>query len=201
MHQTIQELQLLQEILIKLGEVERPDYWPGSSRLHNETSAEHTLFLAFFCWQVEYKLKLGLDHETILKYALVHDLTNVGTTDTPPETDAKMDAPANQDEPAAVNDLATRLPDSDIPMLIQAYENRVDDESKFVAAMDVLVALLVQICSRETPFLKNKVTIEEVQDTLPELRRITDINAELTELTDTLLRIWFDSVALYEPER
>lgn len=193
----IHQLIRLQEILIKLGQVERADYWPGSTRKRNETDIEHSLFLAFHAWQVAVKLQLNLDHGKILKYALTHDLPETYAGDTPLFSGPEKRQMQEKNEQEAIGKLFKNLPDSDIPKTIRQYYRQEDEESKFVNAMDRLSALFVQICSEETQFVDNKITHKHIEDILPSWRKRTDISEEMTEFTNDLLEVWYKSVKLH----
>lgn len=193
----IDQLIHLQELLVKLGEVERADFWPGSPRQQNETVLEHSFSLAVLSWQVAQRLNLKLDHEKILKYALVHDLPEAYTGDLPLFSGDKEQGLQGDKERKAIDKLQSALPESGISEIIRQYNQQKDEESRFIHAMDALVAVLVHISSRETQFVKNKITKKHIEDILPSWRERTDISKEMIEFTDELLEIWRKTVVLH----
>ena len=63
-----------------LKHVERRNYITGGTR--RENSAEHSWHLAMACWSIAEYFKLPLNHERLLKMALVHDLGEIDAGDT-----------------------------------------------------------------------------------------------------------------------
>ena len=79
---------------------------------------------------------------------------------------------------------------------LESFYAQEDEESKFVNAMDKLVALLVHIVSKETQFVSNKITSEDIDRILPKWRSQTDISEEMIKVTDQLLASWYENVRL-----
>ena len=63
-----------------LKRVNRRSYVPQTTRLEN--SAEHSWHLAMACWSIAELFELEVNHEKLLKLALVHDLGEVDAGDT-----------------------------------------------------------------------------------------------------------------------
>ena len=63
-----------------LKRVNRRSYVTGTTRLEN--SAEHSWHLAMACWSIAELFKLDVNHERLLKMALIHDLGEVDAGDT-----------------------------------------------------------------------------------------------------------------------
>lgn len=63
-----------------LKHVERRNYVTGGAR--RENSAEHSWHLAMACWSIAEYFKLPLNHEQLLKMALIHDLGEIDAGDT-----------------------------------------------------------------------------------------------------------------------
>jgi putative hydrolase of HD superfamily len=188
----------LEKTLVSLGGVQRADYWPTSPRRSRETDIEHSYSLAMASWQLASALGLQLNHEKILKYALIHDLPEVYAGDTPLfSTNSKHDEQADK-EAAAIARLRQQFPESDLVETLESFYAQRDEESKFVKAMDKLVALLVHIVSEETQFIDNKITSEDIERVLPKWRSQTDISEAMAKVTDQLLMIWYEKVKLYQ---
>lgn len=81
------KIQSLSEFLLeldKLKTVERRNYinYDGKTKTRLENSAEHSWHLAMACWTVAELFELNLNHERLLKMALVHDLGEIEAGDT-----------------------------------------------------------------------------------------------------------------------
>ena len=63
-----------------LKRVNRRSYVPQTTRLEN--SAEHSWHLAMACWSIAELFELEVNHEKLLKLALVHDLGEIDSGDT-----------------------------------------------------------------------------------------------------------------------
>lgn len=63
-----------------LKRVNRRSYVPQTTRLEN--SAEHSWHLAMACWSIAELFELEVNHEKLLKLALVHDLGEIDAGDT-----------------------------------------------------------------------------------------------------------------------
>ncbi|MBF0659754.1 HD domain-containing protein [Psychrobacter sp. NG25] len=63
-----------------LKRVNRRSYVTATTRLEN--SAEHSWHLAMACWSIAEQFKLDVNHEKLLKLALVHDLGEIDAGDT-----------------------------------------------------------------------------------------------------------------------
>lgn len=63
-----------------LKRVNRRSYVPQTTRFEN--SAEHSWHLAMACWSIAELFELDVNHEKLLKLALVHDLGEIDADDT-----------------------------------------------------------------------------------------------------------------------
>jgi len=187
----------LQQVLNVLGDVERADYWPSSGRNRRETVIEHSYFLAAVAWHIADRLQLKLNQEKIIKYALVHDMPEAYAGDTPLFAKAEDKNNQQQREAAAIKKLTTNLPSSNITTMLAHYYDQQDDESKFIRAIDNIVAALVHITSDQTQFIDNQITAEAIDQILPKWREQTDISPEMIELTNEVLTAWWNTVTLY----
>ncbi|AWT49802.1 phosphohydrolase [Psychrobacter sp. YP14] len=71
------------EFLLELDALKRVDrrsYVPQTTRFEN--SAEHSWHLAMACWSIAELFQLDVNHEKLLKLALVHDLGEIDAGDT-----------------------------------------------------------------------------------------------------------------------
>ena len=111
--------------------------YTDSERLENDM--EHGYQLSLLCRLVMDELKLSLNKEKVLKYALAHDLIEVYSGDTNP-----FDPEAVRSKPQREHDALQRLEQefwqtTDMFHSIYHYHDKIDDEAKFVYALDKLI--------------------------------------------------------------
>lgn len=122
-------------------QVRRAVYATGENRFEND--AEHSFQLAFVAWYLIDKENLALSKEKVLMYALCHDIVEVYAGDTFFTRTAEEEQRKTDIEKEAVEKLSQTYPD--FPALTQmlvAYEEKRDNESKFVYALDKLLPIL-----------------------------------------------------------
>jgi putative hydrolase of HD superfamily len=108
-----------------------PDRW--------ENDIEHSYNLAMLAWYLVTSENLPLDSNLVLKYALIHDLVEVYAGDTYIYADAAHLAGKHEREAVAAKQLQERFPEfTDLNELIETYEQREDEESRFIYALDKL---------------------------------------------------------------
>ena len=112
-----------------------------------ENSAEHSWHLAMACWSVAQHFKLDVNHEKLLKLALVHDLGEIEAGDTFLYADKRSQA--HVDERIGVEKLAAMIgnPVSELLTLWDEQETGDSAESKLLKVVDRLL-----------PFMLNMVT-------------------------------------------
>lgn len=79
-----------------LKRVNRRSYVTETDRLEN--SAEHSWHLAMACWSIAELFQLEVNHEKLLKLALVHDLGEIDAGDTFLYADTRSEAPIKERE-------------------------------------------------------------------------------------------------------
>jgi putative hydrolases of HD superfamily len=130
------------EMLNAFRRVERVVYVNGTDRMENDS--EHSYHLAMFAWYIASSEKLSLDLDLILKYALVHDLVEVYAGDTYVFSEDKkhLDSKIGR-ENEALDRLKKEFPFcNEIFSLVEQYEKREDNESRFVYALDKLQPII-----------------------------------------------------------
>lgn len=112
-----------------------------------ENSAEHSWHLAMACWAVAQHFNLEVNHEKLLKLALVHDLGEIDAGDTFLYADKRSQA--HVDERIGVEKLAAMVgnPVSELLTLWDEQETGDSAESKLLKVVDRLL-----------PFMLNMVT-------------------------------------------
>jgi putative hydrolases of HD superfamily len=127
------KFQQVQRIVRATGESDR---W--------ENDAEHSYQLAVMGWYIVSCNNLNLDVNLVISYALVHDLVEVYAGDTYfYTTDQKLKDSKVDREKAAADRLREEFPEfNDLHHLIEGYEKKADDESKFIYALDKVVPMM-----------------------------------------------------------
>lgn len=159
---TLAELQRFYAMLTAYRRVIREIYSIGEERLENDV--EHSYTLAMLAWYVASSLKLPLDHDKVMRYALVHDLVEVYAGDVFAYTkDAKAKAEKTGREHAAAERLRREFAEfPDLHDAIAAYERREDPESRFIYALDKLEPMLTTVADGGRIWRKHGLTLEEL---------------------------------------
>lgn len=123
-------------LLTSFQKIERSVRVPGLPRAENDT--EHSYNLAMAAWIIITTDKLPLDLDKAIRYALVHDLLELHAGDSdalaPDQVATKAAREARALQQLGENSmLQGLLPD------IHAYENRADEEAKFIYALDKIL--------------------------------------------------------------
>lgn len=138
MTQTLDQVIALMQLSNQFSLVQRAIYKTGTERMEND--AEHSYQLAFVWWQLNDMLKLWLDSNLIMQYALVHDLVEVYAWD----TDAMWTVwdpttKADREHEAFLRLQSEYSNFSSFIETLEKYEARTDEESRFVYALDKLL--------------------------------------------------------------
>ncbi len=156
--ETIPEL-LLE--LDKLKETERQTYISGGVR--RENSAEHSWQLALMGWKIAEAAQLELNHEKLLKLALVHDLGEIDGGDTFLYADHRDDAP-NQ-ELACIERLSDEHPVlARLPEDWKEQEYGESPEARYLKVIDRLLPFLHNITSQGKTWRKLGIRKQQVMD-------------------------------------
>ena len=112
-----------------------------------ENSAEHSWHLAMACWSVAQHFKLDVNHEKLLKLALVHDLGEIEAGDTFLYADKRSQAHVN--ERIGVEKL-TMMTGNPVPELLTLWDEQETGHSA--------ESKLLKVVDRLLPFMLNMVT-------------------------------------------
>lgn len=112
-----------------------------------ENSAEHSWHLAMACWAVAQHFNLQVNHEKLLKLALVHDLGEIEAGDTFLYADKRSQA--HVDERIGVEKLAV-MPGNPVPELLTLWDEQETGHSA--------ESKLLKVVDRLLPFMLNMVT-------------------------------------------
>lgn len=125
-----------------LKHVERRNYLTGAARVEN--SAEHSWQLAMACWSIAEYFELPVNHERLLKMALVHDLGEIDAGDTFLYDSQRGDA--HMAEREGVRRLQAERGNG-IHNLVEIWEAQETGDS--------LEAQLIKVVDRLLPFILN----------------------------------------------
>lgn len=112
-----------------------------------ENSAEHSWHLAMACWAVAQHFNLDVNHEKLLKLALVHDLGEIEAGDTFLYADKRSQA--HVDERIGVEKLAAMI-GNPVPELLTLWDEQETGHSA--------ESKLLKVVDRLLPFMLNMVT-------------------------------------------
>ncbi|MFA6408450.1 MAG: HD domain-containing protein [Candidatus Paceibacterota bacterium] len=147
-------------LLNQFRTIERKVLTQGCDR--NENDSEHSFSLAMLAWYVNNVYELNLDTDTMLKYALVHDLVEAYAGDTFfYHPDRSFVDGKHAREEAAAQKLGTEYPEfPEIHDTIERYEKREDRESRFIYALDKIEPVLHIYRDKGRSWRRDGVTLE-----------------------------------------
>jgi putative hydrolase of HD superfamily len=152
------------ELTRQFRRVERKVILADNKRAEND--AEHSFQLAITAWFIASTNKLSLNAELVLKYALAHDLVEAYAGDTPsavhPSYEAERQTKKAREE-EALKRIRAEFPEfADLFKIIEKYEERSDEESRFVYALDKIMPVLNIYIDKGYSWSVNGVKIEDV---------------------------------------
>jgi len=150
----------LMQCLIDFQHVERVINVPGTDRKENDT--EHSYNLAIAAWIIILKDNLPLDIGKVLRYALVHDLVELYAGDSN-ALSASETATKAEREAAGLQRLEAHPVLGVLYPYIHAYENRSDEEAKFVYSLDKILPGLEIILSKQKTWIEHNISPQQWQ--------------------------------------
>ena len=143
-----------------LKRVNRRSYVTQTSR--KENSAEHSWHLAMACWSIAELFALDVNHEKLLKMALVHDLGEIDAGDTFLYADTRTDA--HVEERAGIARLQRERGNgiSDLSEVWEAQETGSSKESQLLKVVDRLLPFLLNLNTDGKTWIELGVTRSQV---------------------------------------
>ena len=143
-----------------LKRVNRRSYVTGTTRLEN--SAEHSWHLAMACWSIAERFKLDLNHEKLLKMALVHDLGEIDAGDT--FLYASNRSTAHTEERAGIDRLQAERGNgiADLSQLWEEQETGNSKETQLLKVVDRLLPFLLNLNTNGKTWIELGVTRTQV---------------------------------------
>lgn len=160
----LQKLLGFAKILNEFQKVERVIRVKDSDRWENDV--EHSYDLAMLAWYILSTTETTLDHDRVIRYALIHDFLEVYAGDTYNfSTDVAHVGSKHEREAAAVVKLRETLAEfTELHEAIDAYEKRADAESQFVYALDKIDPLIQTYLDDGRVWKEKGITIEMVYE-------------------------------------
>jgi putative hydrolase of HD superfamily len=159
-HPSIERLADLQQLIIDFSQVMRVPQLGNTGRLENDI--DHSYGLALVCWFLAPKIAPQLSMEKIFKYALAHDIVELYAGDTFVFAHKDVLATKSQREDAAITRLESEWPDfKDLTDATKGYKDKINEEAKFVKAVDKILPLLVIELGESSDFWnRHKITLD-----------------------------------------
>lgn len=157
-HPSIERLAELQQFVTNFSQVTRVPRFGDRP----ENDVEHSYGLALVCWYLAPKIAPELNVEKIFKYALAHDAVEIYAGDTFVFAEADALASKSAREDAALEQLYKDWPDfTEMVDYAKGYKEKIDEEAKFVKAIDKILPLLVIELGESSEFWnRHKITLE-----------------------------------------
>ncbi|MFZ5392423.1 MAG: HD domain-containing protein [Patescibacteria group bacterium] len=187
---TLKKLLKFVEFTHKFQQVRRVLLVNGEERQEND--AEHSYQLALVAWYLVDSKKMKLDLEKVIRYAIVHDLVEVYAGDTYFfTTDQDLKNSKKTRETEAAKKIAEEFSEiSGINQIIFDYEEKIDEESKFVYALDKILPVMNIFLDGGRSWRKEKVDLE--------MLRTKD---EKVKSSPVIEGIWWDLVSELEKNK
>ncbi len=136
----------------------------GEDRWENDV--EHSYHLAMLGWYIVSTEKLALDAAKVLRYGLIHDLVEVYAGDTYLySTDPEHLASKVVREKEAQERIQKEFPGfPDLHETIRVYEEKGDEESRFIYALDKLQPLINIYLDQGRTWIEKKVTLQMIDE-------------------------------------
>jgi putative hydrolases of HD superfamily len=169
-----------------LQQVERIVLIPGTGR--HENDVEHSWQLAMIGWYLAELLKLPLNKDLLIKYALVHDAVEAYAGDTSfYHRTKKMTLDKIKREKKAALKLKKQFPRfREMHKLIHSYELKKDKESKFIYALDKIIPILNNIIDDGKTWKMQDITFEMLYNSK---RSKIELSPELLPLFEELIAL------------
>ncbi len=152
-----------------------------------ENDVEHSYQLAMVAWYAVSAFKLPLNIDLVIKYGMLHDLVEVYAGDTYIfDKDSAAHETKVQREKEALDRLKLEFPEfPEMTDLITQYEKREDEESKFIYALDKVVAPINIYMDGRKLWKEKGVTLKEVMENkLPKVAEHPEVKKYFDQLAE-----------------
>ncbi len=126
-----------------------------------DNDVEHSFRVAMLCWMIADEYKLKLDSNKIVKYALIHDLVEVYAGDVSIYANVKHEDKAKAEHNSFMK-LKKKFPNlKSIWRDLENYEDKKDQESKFVYIIEKWEPVLLILLSEDDHWIRRKVNFDK----------------------------------------
>lgn len=179
----------LHRFLLQFQQVERVVDVPHKETFRSENDVEHSYHLAMAAWFLCAYFP-HLNRDTVIRYALAHDLVEVHAGDTYIYADqAALDSKQSR-EHAALKQIKQEW--TDFPELVQTietYEAKADAEALFVYALDKIMPIIVIFIGEGYTWQREGITTEQLDRAKRHKVRVSpEIEPYYEQLYDLLTR-------------
>lgn len=147
-----------------LKRVNRRSYVTGTTRLEN--SAEHSWHLAMACWSIAELFELDVNHEKLLKMALIHDLGEVDAGDTFLYAHSRDDAHVKEREGIARLQSERGNGIAHLSAIWEEQETGSSKEAELLRVVDRLLPFLLNLNTGGKTWIEHDVTRSQVTGVL-----------------------------------
>lgn len=153
----------LQQLIADFAKIKRMPHLADNGVPENDV--EHSFGLALTCWFLQPKIAADLDLSKILQYALAHDIVELHAGDT-----FVFDTERAASKDALEREAARRIRKDwpDFPALIdyaEGYMDKIDEEAKFVKAVDKLLpVIMVELGEKNAFWKRHQITLDMERD-------------------------------------
>lgn len=169
--------QLISNLIVPMFLIERTIPIPTDKVRRMENDAEHSWSVAMLACSLASAIDPSLDVGKISQYATVHDLVEVYAGDTSVWHDKEFLETKEEREKQALEKI--RSESKAFPWIgntLADYEQQADNESKFVKAVDKLIALYYDHLDGGQYYVDNKITVGMFDETMSSHRRKAHIH-------------------------
>lgn len=155
----------------------------------NENDVEHSYQLAMVGWYIVSSYKLPLDIDLVIKYGMLHDLVEVYAGDTYIfDPDPQRHASKFDREHKALLLLKSQFTEfPEMTDLIEKYENREDEESKFIYALDKLIPPINMYLDNGRTWNLQGITLKQIiENKTPKVAAHPEVKKYFDQLIDLL---------------
>ena len=147
-----------------LKRVNRRSYVTNTTR--RENSAEHSWHLAMACWSIAELFELDVNHEKLIKMALVHDLGEIDAGDT--FLFASSRSAAHIEERAGIARLQAERGNgiTNLSDIWEEQETGSSKETQLLKVVDRLLPFLLNLNTEGKTWIESEVTRSQVAEAL-----------------------------------
>lgn len=173
-----------QKLLKELNQVYR-DLGSIHDNKLKDNDVEHSYRVAMLCWMIVEENKPKLDINKVIKYALLHDLTEAYAGDHSMYSNYDQKHKEKMEHVALIR-LKKKFPKlKSIWKLIETYEKKEDEESRFVYIIEKLEPVLVVFLSENDHWIKRKVSHDDF--IIRKQRKIKNIDSYAQKFNEEIM--------------